>query len=132
MQHLSLDQACFVAMRARQVDVVDEVQDDDASNPVDDDFAGGVSGSADAGTTDELTGFIETLDEDRQVELVALVWLGRGDFAIEEWDEAVRLARERHTGSTASYLMGIPSLADYVTEGLAAFELSCVDMDDVS
>lgn len=133
MQYLALDQVCFVVMRARQVDVVDPVRDDeDSSNAIDDGFAGAVGGGADDATSAELTSFIDDLDVDRQAEMVALTWVGRGDYAIEEWAEAVRLARERQTGPTSAYLLGEPLLSDYLTEGLAAFGMSCTDMDDVT
>jgi hypothetical protein len=56
-----------------------------------------------------------------------LAWVGRGDYAADQWAEAVAEARQRPTGPTSRYLLGIPVLADYLDEGLAAFELSCVD-----
>jgi hypothetical protein len=67
----------------------------------------------------ELRELIDDLNDDEVVDLIALVWIGRGDFGKSELAEARRLARERHQGSSSAYLMGIPSLADYVAEGLA-------------
>ena len=61
---------------------------------------------------------IEDLEPDQQVELVALTWLGRGDYAIEEWAEAVELAKERWNTRSAEYLIGTPMLADFLAEGL--------------
>jgi hypothetical protein len=40
-------------------------------------------------TRAELTGFINALNIDEQVHLVALAWVGRGTFTAEEFDEAV-------------------------------------------
>jgi hypothetical protein len=44
-------------------------------------------------TQKELRAFINALREDEQADLVALVWLGRGDGMIEDWadlrDEAM-------------------------------------------
>ena len=76
-------------------------------------------------TEDELAAMISTLNEDEQIELVALAWLGRGSYTVEEWADAVSEATRAHNDRTAQYLMGIPLLADYLEEGLAAFELSC-------
>ena len=45
-------------------------------------------------TVEEIRGFLESLNEDEATELLALVWVGRGDFDIDEWDEAVIEARE--------------------------------------
>src|SRR3546814_15793239 len=65
------------------------------------------------------------MNDDEQAELVALTWLGRGDFTADEWSEALAAARERDTGPTSAYLLGIPILADYLEEGLSQFGLSC-------
>ena len=72
------------------------------------------------GTADQIRGVIEGLDVDEQADLVALVWIGRGDFEAEEWPAAVRRAHERRIRSTATYLMGIPNVGDLLEEGLAA------------
>ncbi len=61
---------------------------------------------------------IEDLEPDQQVELVALTWLGRGDYAIEEWEDVIALAKERWNSRTAEYLIGTPMLADFLAEGL--------------
>jgi hypothetical protein len=82
------------------------------------------------GILEELSTFIRNLDEEEQIEMVALAWLGRGDYEVEQWDEAKEAATERHNARTAEYLLGIPLLPDYLEEGLAAFDLSCVDFDE--
>jgi hypothetical protein len=79
---------------------------------------------------EELMNFIQNLDEEEQIELTALAWLGRGDYEKEEWKAAVDAARERHNERTAQYLLGMPLLGDYLEEGLAAFDLSCTDFDE--
>lgn len=66
----------------------------------------------------ELVSFINSLNEDEQAHLVALTWVGRGTFEPEEFDEAVEVARQEKVNSTASYLLGMPLLADYLEEGL--------------
>ncbi len=72
------------------------------------------------GTEDQIRGVIDGLNIDEQAELVALVWVGRGDFEAEEWPVALRRAHERAVRSTARYLMGIPNVGDLLEEGLAA------------
>ena len=79
---------------------------------------------------DELVGYIQALDEEEQIELVALSWIGRGDYEKDEWPAALEAARDRHNERTAQYLLGMPLLADYLEEGLAAFDLSCTDFDE--
>ena len=72
------------------------------------------------GTEDQIRGVIEGLNVDEQADLVALVWIGRGDFEPEEWPVAIRRAHERAVRSTARYLMGIPNVGDLLEEGIAA------------
>ncbi len=65
-----------------------------------------------------LKGTIEDLDPDQQITLVTLMWLGRGDYSVEEWDEALEHAQESWNDHTADYLIGTPLLADYLEEAL--------------
>ena len=71
----------------------------------------------------ELVEFIDTLNLDEQIELVALAWLGRGTFDRTEWEEALREARDGHTNHTGDYLVGIPLLGTYLEEGLSQLDL---------
>ena len=74
-------------------------------------------------TEAELRELIDDLNEDEIVDLLAIVWIGRGDFDAAGLADARALARERHRGRSSTYLMGIPTLPDYLTEGLAALGL---------
>ncbi len=69
-------------------------------------------------TFDELVETINDLEPVQQVELVALTWLGRGDYDITEWADAVAQAKDSWNTRTAEYLLGTPMLADYLAEGL--------------
>lgn len=70
----------------------------------------------------ELKGTINDLEPDQQISLVALMWLGRGDFSIAEWQEALQNAAESWNDHTADYLIGTSLLADYLAEGLEQLE----------
>ncbi|ASP36815.1 DUF3775 domain-containing protein [Labrenzia sp. VG12] len=72
---------------------------------------------------EELRELIEDLNVDEAAELVAITWIGRGDFDAEDFDQVVDEARERAVGSTAKYLLGMPLLADYMEAGLDALDL---------
>ena len=71
-------------------------------------------------TEEELRQLIDDLNEDEAAELVALMWLGRGDFDPAEWSEAVADARQRGRKNTSKYLLGMPLLGDWLEEGLEA------------
>ena len=68
----------------------------------------------------ELRALIGDLNVDEAAELVALTWVGRGDFSGNEWAEAVAEARQRSNNRTANYLLGMPMLGDWLEEGLEA------------
>lgn len=72
---------------------------------------------------DEVKNWVNTMNGDDQCQIVALAWVGRGDFQPAEWSEAVKIAREQHNNRTAEYLLGMPLLPDYLEEALDAFEL---------
>ena len=84
---------------------------------------------ADDPTFEELKSFLESLNDDEVEDLLALTWLGRGDYSLDDWDEIlgeVRDVRERHT---VDYLLGTPLLPDYLEGGLAEFGLSCEEFE---
>ncbi|WP_428640762.1 DUF3775 domain-containing protein [Roseibium sp.] len=72
---------------------------------------------------EELRELIEDLNVDEAAELVAITWIGRGDFDADDFETAVQEARERAVGSTATYLLGMPMLADLLEAGLDALDL---------
>ncbi|MDX8468618.1 DUF3775 domain-containing protein [Mesorhizobium sp. VK23B] len=71
-------------------------------------------------TEEEFRELINDLNVDEAAELVALAWVGRGDYEASEWVDAVAAARERANKRTAKYLLGLPQLADWLEEGLEA------------
>jgi hypothetical protein len=94
------------------------VSPDSGSNPSDDEGPAVLQENPDNPLRAELIAEIEDLEPDQQAELVALMWIGRGDMEPEEWEEAVALAVERHEGSTGEYLLSHPHVADHLDEGL--------------
>lgn len=70
----------------------------------------------------ELKTTIDDLEPDQQMSLVALMWIGRGDFLISEWTDALQSAEQSWTDHTADYLIGTSLLADYLAEGLEQFD----------
>lgn len=77
-----------------------------------------------------LTEYIDELNEDQQAALIALAWVGRGDYDADGWDEALKLAYERNArGNAGDYLADMQGLGDLLAEGLAAFGLSVDDVE---
>ncbi|MFM1814727.1 MAG: hypothetical protein RLZ98_1422 [Pseudomonadota bacterium] len=77
----------------------------------------------------ELAGFIDALNDDEQISLVALMWVGRGTYEPEDWDEAVSTAARERINATSRYLLGVPLLSDYLEEGLEKMGYSIEDAE---
>jgi hypothetical protein len=128
---ISTEKICFVVVKAREFDVkdADTTLDDDGSNPTDDRMIEVLEDRPDDAVDQELVAFIEAMSEDEQVDLVTLTWLGRGDGTLEEWAELRAEAARMHNRRTASYLLGVPLLPDYLEEALAEFGRSCEEFE---
>lgn len=130
MDQLSPDKVCYIIIKAREFEAQEDVvEPDPGSNAIDEGFRGVLEAYADDPTFDEIKACIDSMNEDEQAELVALAWLGRGDYVIDDWDQAVRDAVERHTGATSDYLLGMPMLPAYLQAGLNQFDLSCDEFE---
>jgi hypothetical protein len=128
LSELAVEKVCFIVVKAREFDAAAD-EPSDASNPSDDRFVRALTPANENTTRRELTAFINALDEDEQTELVALLFVGRGDYAPEEWNDALAAARDRGDPPTARFLLGEPLLGDLLEDGLSAFELSCEDFE---
>jgi hypothetical protein len=127
---ISPEKVCFVVVKARAFDAKDVVTDaGDSSNASDDRMISVLEDHANDPVVQELKGFIGAMTEDEQVDLVALAWLGRGDGAIEDWDELRAEALRAHNNRTASYLLGMPLLPDHLREALSQFGHSCEEFE---
>lgn len=76
-------------------------------------------------TYNELEKTISDLEPDQQAALVALMWIGRGDYTKEEWNAAYKEALRNLSPRTAEYLLTKPLIADYLEEALRLFGYSC-------
>ena len=127
---IALDKVCELILRARAIDVKDgDAETVSGSNPIDDANSLTLADNVDDATEEEVREVIAGLNDDERHDLIALVFIGRGDLEPEEWVEAVRLAREREDAmsiSAADWLLGIPNLGDLLDEGLDAMGRSCV------
>jgi Protein of unknown function (DUF3775) len=125
---ISPEKVAFLIEKAREFDVKEQVTDaDSGSNAADDDMIDVLEDNGHDPVVREITGFINAMTEDEQIDLVALMRLGRGDGTIDDWDDLRREAADGRNDRTASYLLGEPMLGDLLAEGLDAFGISWTD-----
>jgi len=125
MPEIDLAKVCFIIEKSREYVGEEAGSEADDSNPADDDERVMLTETAGPSIRRELTEFIKDLDVDEAAAVVALVWIGRGDFQPEEWKIAVAEAKERAEGPTWKYLLEMELLPDYLEDALSAFGRSC-------
>ena len=130
-----LETLCRIILRAREYEaqVPTDYDGNEAPENVDDEGEGTLSvldDSLNTGVEEELVAAIEDLAEDQQVELLAFAWVGQGTYEAADWDEAVEAAAEEN--NIVEELMDMPMLASVLEAGMAAFDLSCDGIGDLS
>jgi len=135
-----LDTLCRIILRAREYEAQTPTDYDGGESPdnVDDEEEGTLSVLDDAlneSVEEELTAVFEDLGEDQLAEVIAFCWVGQGTYEASDWDEASEEAQdlvgEGIKGAIAE-LMDMPMLASVLESGMAAFDLSCDGIGEVS
>jgi hypothetical protein len=124
MPEINPAKVCFIIEKSREYLGEDVGVEADDSNPGDDDERVMLTGAGPS-IRRELVEFIRALDVDEAAALMALAWIGHGDFEPEEWRSAVAEAKQRAEGPTWKYLLGFELLPDDLEDALSAFGRSC-------
>jgi len=135
-----LDTLCRIILRAREYEAQtpSDYADDEAADNVDDEDEGSLSVLDDAindSVEEELQAAFEDLGEDQLAEVIAFCWVGQGTYEASDWDEAIDEAQSlvsSGTDTAINELLQMPMLASVLESGLAAFELSCDGIGDLS
>lgn len=96
-----------------------------ADSPADDAERQLMAGHGDDTSYQEFKTIVDALEPDQQQEVVALLWLGRGDYTLEEWGAILEQARDQWTPETADYLIDHPLLASYLQDALELHGHDC-------
>jgi len=127
---IPLQKLAFIIEKQREFDAeVPADATDGGYNAYDDGERDILLDTPDNSTLQELRDAISGLNTDEQEDLLALMWVGRGDFTAAEWPAAMKLARETRTKSEPDYLIGTPLLSDYLEEAVAALGLSLEEFE---
>jgi hypothetical protein len=117
---------CYLIVKAREFQAKEEVVLPDVpDNPSEDWALQVLADHVDDLSVQEASTILADLDPEQRAEVVALMWLGRGDYDLDEWDAAVSDALEASTDRTWEYLLAHPLVADYLEEGLIEHGYSC-------
>jgi Protein of unknown function (DUF3775) len=124
---ISPEKVFFIVSKTRQSEM--EASEPELIADLEDDDAGEGRVGKDTDLT-ELSSFISDLNVDEQIDLVALMWLGRGDGDLDGFSDLRSQAADAHNNRTAAYLLGTPMFADYLEEAMSAFGLSAEDFEE--
>lgn len=135
-----LETLCRIIIRAREYEAQTPTDYDgnEAAENVDDEEEGALSvldDSINDSVEEELKGVLEDLGEDQLAEVVALCWVGQGTYEAADWDEAMEEAMDLASGGSngaIDELMDMPMLASVLDAGMAAFELSCEGIGEIT
>ncbi len=126
MLNINPEIVCSIITRAREFQAKEQVVIPDVPMSPADDWALQVLADHVGDLTyQEVKSMVDDLEPDQRAEVVALMWLGRGDYDLSEWTSAVSDAADQLTDHTAAYLLAHPLVADYLREGLDQHGYSC-------
>jgi hypothetical protein len=124
------DKVCYLVTLAHQFHAkVEPAESDPGSNMVDDGFREVLEDYADDPVLIEMRQFLTDLNVEEYRNLLALMWVGRGDFDVEAWDEALAEAEALRAERGPDYLIGTPLLSDHLEQGLEELGYSCEATD---
>jgi hypothetical protein len=135
-----LETLCRIILRGREYEAQTASDYDRGEDPdnVDDEQEGALSVLEDdinTGVEEELIAVFEDLGEDQLGEVIAFCWVGQGTYEAADWDEAMDEAQElvrEGTRGAIEELMEQPMLASVLEAGLAAFDLSCTGIGEIT
>lgn len=128
MLHIQLDALCYIIGKAREFQAKEEVVlPDTPASPSEDWALQVLADHSEDYSFREMTRAIGEMSERQRAELVALMWVGRGDYSVEEWETAVDDAIGDYSINAAAYLLAHPMVADDLEEGVIAHGYSCQD-----
>ena len=129
-----LETLCRIILRAREYEAQVPTDYDGGEAPENVDADGEALSVLDdemnSGVEQELTAALDDLAEDQLIEVFAFCWVGQGTYEASEWDEALEEAADET--KIIEELMDMPMLASVLEAGMAAFDITCEGIGDLS
>lgn len=118
---------CFIISKAKEFQAKEGVTFDESipDSEYEYDWSQILADHEDDLTYREVSSVIEELDFDQQVDLLTLMYIGRGDYESNEWSKAHKEARLNLAPHLTKYLLAKPQIAEYLEKGLELIGASC-------
>ena len=132
-----LDTLCRIILRGREYEAQTQgdYDADESADNVDDEEEGTLSVLEDdinTGVEEELRQAFDDLGDDQLAEVLAFCWVGQGTYDVADWNEAMEEAMDTGRQGAADELMDMPMLASVLEAGMAAFDLTCEGVGELS
>jgi hypothetical protein len=130
-----LETLCRIILRAKEYEaqVPTDYDGGEAPENVDDEGEETLSvldDSINTSVEEELIAALDDLADDQQAELLAFAWVDSGTYDAADWEEALEEAASEN--NIVEELMDMPMLASVLEAGLAAFDINCDGIGDLS
>lgn len=130
-----IETLCRIILRAREYEAQVPTDYDGGEAPENVDDEGGetlsvLDDALNSSVEEELVAAFDDLADDQLAEVLAFCWVGQGTYDVSDWDEALEEAADETNVSEA--LMDMPMLASVLEAGMAAFDISCNGVGDLS
>ncbi len=130
-----IETLCRIILRAREYEAQVPTDYDGGEAPENVDGEDGdtlsvLDDEMNSGVEEELTAALDDLAEDQLIEVLAFCWVGQGTYDVSEWDEALDEAANEN--KIIAELIDMPMLASVLEAGMAAFEISCDGVGDLT
>ena len=130
-----LETLCRIILRAREYEaqVPTDYDGGEAPENVDDEGEETLSvldDSINTSVEEELTNALEDLADDQLQEILVFALVGQGTYEAADWEEALEAAADEN--NVIDELMDMPMLASVLESGMAAFDLNCDGVGDLS
>ena len=130
-----IETLCRIILRAREYEAQVPTDYDGGEAPENVDGEDGdtlsvLDDEMNSGVEEELTAALDDLAEDQLIEVLAFCWVGQGTYDASEWDEALEEAASEN--KIIAELIDMPMLASVLEAGMAAFEISCDGVGDLT
>lgn len=135
-----LDTLCRIILRAREYEAqtpsdYDPGEDADNVDGEDGEALSVLEDDINTSVEEELTAALEDLGEDQLAEVLTFCWIGQGTYEASDWDEAMEEANSM-VGQSVEFaieeLLEMPMLPSVLEAGMAALDLNCDGIGDLS
>lgn len=131
-----IDTLCRIVLRAKEYEaqVPSDYDGAEVAENIDGEDGEALSALDDSVNTsveEELRAALDDLAEDQLAEVLAFCWVGQGTYDVSDWDEALEAAGDEGPGAIDE-LLEMPMMASVLESGLAAFDINCNGIGDLT